>query len=191
MKQALFFSALTIATLSLTGCAPKPVNMILNAPEPLAYSNVYQGQNFKISIQDKREQAHLLKVVDTDGDAVRHAAGSPILENLAKSMKQSFKAQGLTVNDYAGPTIELGIIQLETVVAQTAFDYEASLAVEFKVTVKHTDNQSFDKTFSGHSTRSGVLKYDIALLERDLNALVKQVLADMYADDFIIQSIQA
>ena len=192
MKRALFISALTAGIIGLAGCAAKPVNMILNAPTPLEYSNnlTYMGQNYKVVVQDIRNEKHLLKVIDSDGDAVRHAPGSPIIENLTKSMKQSFQAQGVTVNDYAGAKVILDIVQLETVVEQTALDYEASLSVEFKVTIQYTNNQSFDKTFSGNSTRSGILKYDIALLERDLNALVETVLADIYNDEFIIQAIQ-
>lgn len=188
MNKVLFISALI---LTVVGCAPKPQNMIINPPEPLDYTNTYRGQNFKVVVQDTRREKHLLKVLDSDGDAVYHKPGSPIVENLMMSLKQSFKAQGLTVNDYAGPQLQLDIIQMETVVQQTMVDYDAALSVEFKLTVDHLNNRTYHKVFTGQSTRSGVLKFDLALLERDMNALIKQVLAEMYADKFVQQSIQS
>jgi uncharacterized lipoprotein YajG len=188
MKKALLISALVIA---VCGCAPKPKNMIINTPEPLEYSNIYRGQNFKVVVQDSRREKHLIKVLDSDGDAVLHQPGSPIVKNLSMSLKQSFKAQGLTVNEYAGPKLLLEIIQMETVVEQSMVDYDAALTVEFRLTIDHMNNRSYHKIFTGHSTRGGILRFDLALLERDMNALIEQVLDDMYQDQFVQQTIQS
>jgi uncharacterized lipoprotein YajG len=178
----------TAALLSLTACAPKPMNMIFNPLAQASPVNIYKGQNFKIVVQDQRREKHLLKVLDSDGDAVRHAPGSSIVERLTASIKQSYRAQGLNVNDYAGAAIIIDIIQLETVVSQNIASHQAALSAEFKVTVKDLKHTTH-KVFVGNSKRDGILRFDIALLERDLNALAQTVMADIYADSYIRQAI--
>lgn len=188
-SKGLFFCTLLCALFTISACAPKPVKMIFAPPSEQGQSNLYRGENYQITVNDYRAEKHLLKVIRGD-DTEHHQPGSPIIQNLTKSLKQSFKHQGITVNDYAGDQIIVDIIQLETVVEQTLVDYQASMSVELKVTIKNGNKRTY-KHFTGHSERSNYLKYDLALLERDLNALIERVLADMYADSYIQQSIQA
>lgn len=181
---------LSAVILSVSACAPKPVNLIFVPPSEQGQSNLYRGQNFAVQVNDIRSEKHLLKVLRSD-DTERHDAGSPVVENLAKSLKQSFENQGLTINDYAGNQIIVDIIQLETIVEQTLAGYEAVLSIELKVNIAHANQTSTidSKVFTGHSTRSGYLKYDAPLLERDLNKLIATVLEDIYNDGFVQQSI--
>ena len=185
--KGLIFSTMI---LSITACAPKPVNLIFTPPTEQGKSNTYRGQNYAVKVNDTRRESHLLKVIGS-GDAEYHKAGTPVVQNLEKSLQQSFKNQGLTVNDYAGNQIIIDIIQLETVVEQTLVDYSAVLSIELRVNITRVDNnKSVDnKVFTGHSNRSGYLKYDAALLERDLNKLTATVLDDIYSDGFIQQAI--
>lgn len=187
------FKGLILSTmiLSITACAPKPVNLIFTPPSVQGQSNTFQGQNYAVVVNDVRREKHLLKVLRS-GDVEHHKAGTPVVKNLTQSLKQSYQNQGLTINDYAGNQIIVDIIQFESVVEQTLVDYDAILSIELRVNIAHADkNKTVDnKVFTGHSTRSGYLKYDAALLERDLNKLTAKVLSDIYNDGFIQQSIR-
>lgn len=182
---------LSLVVLSTTACAPKPVNLIFTPPSVQGQSNLYQGQNFAIKVNDIRREKHLLKVL-RGGTPEHHKAGTNIIEKLTGSLKQSYKNQGLTINDYAGNTITIDVIQLETVVEQTVVDYSGVLSIELKVTVAHANQKKNidEKVFTAHSTRDGYLKYDPALLERDLNKLIAVALNDIYNDGFIQKAIR-
>lgn len=186
------FKGLILSTmiLSISACAPKPVNLIFAPPSEQGQSNTYRGQNYAVQVNDLRREEHLLKVLGS-GEPEYHKAGTPVVKHLTKSLQQSFEKQGLTVNEYAGNKIIVDIIQLETIVEQTLVDYSAVLSIELRVNIERTDmNKSVDnKVFTGHANRSGYLKYDAALLERDLNKLIATVLSDIYNDGFIQQSI--
>jgi uncharacterized lipoprotein len=181
---------LLVTMLLLSGCAARPTNMIFSPQDVHSMALIYHGQSYKVAVLDNRNAKHLLKVIDTDGKKQHHQASNSITTKLAESLTSRLSKQGLTISTNVPSTIELSIVQLETVVAQHSLKYDASFAVEFKVTIKR-DNRTFYKTFTGHSTREGVLDFDIARMEADLNQLVTTVLADIFNDQYLIQSIKA
>jgi uncharacterized lipoprotein YajG len=176
--------------LGLTGCSSGPSAMIFSPLKVASITNVYQGQTFKVHVSDNRAEKHLLKVIDSEGNKSRHPSARAVERKLLENFSSGFSGQGLTINPHAGATIKLSIMQMETVVAQASFKYEAALSVEFKVTITR-NSKTFYKTFTGHTSREGILKFDIARLEQDLNLLVTKVMGDIFNDDYIQQSIQA
>lgn len=177
-------------SMPLGGCSTGPSTMIFSPPKVASIANVYQGQTYKVHVSDNRSEKHLLKVIDSEGKKSRHPSANAIERKLLENLSNGFSVQGLTINPHAGATINLSIMQMETVVAQESFKYEAALSVEFKVTITR-DNKTFYKTFTGQTSREGILKFDIARLEQDLNQLVSTVMGDIFNDDYIQQSIQA
>lgn len=188
-KTALMLLAL-LSTSIMTGCSSSPASMIFSPPKVYSMATVYQGQHYDVKVSDNRTQKHLLKVIDSDGKKSHLPANAKVQDKLLENLSSGFSVQGLRITDAAQASISLSIIQLETVVAQADFKYDAALSVEFKVTIKR-GSKTFYKTFTGHTNREGVLQFDIARLEQDLNQLVNTVLGDIFNDDYIRQSIQA
>ena len=176
--------------MALTGCSTGPSAMIFSPQKVVSITHVYQGQSYKVHVSDNRSEKHLLKVIDSEGNKSRHPSANAVERKLLENLSSGFTVQGLTINPHAGATINLSIMQMETVVAQASFKYEAALSVEFKITITR-GSKTFYKTFTGHTNREGILKFDIARLEQDLNQLVKTVMGDIFNDDYIRQSIQA
>ena len=175
---------------ALTGCSTGPSAMIFSPQKVVSITNIYQGQAYKVHVSDNRSEKYLLKVIDSEGNKSRHPSANAVERKLLENLSSGFSVQGLTINPHAGATINLSIMQMETVVAQASFKYEAALSVEFKVTITR-GSKTFYKTFTGHTSREGILKFDIARLEQALNQLVKTVMGDIFNDDYIRQSIQA
>ncbi len=174
----------------LVGCSSGPSTMIFSPSKVTSITNVYQGQTFKVQVSDNRNEKHLLKVIDSEGNKSRRPSKNAVEHKLLENFSSGLAEQGLTINPHAGSTINLSIMQMETVVAQESLKYEAALSVEFKVTITR-NNKTLYKTFTGHTSREGILKFDIARLEQDLNLLATKVMGDIFNDDYIQQSIQA
>lgn len=179
---------LCVLSMTLVGCATKPIGLVITPPATQGEAHTYQRQNFSIEIQDKRQKKHLLKVIRSE-EPVHHEPGNDIFTNLSNSIKQSFDHQGITINPYAGNNILVEVLQLETVVKQNMVTYEASTAIELKITVAKPD-QAWFKVFTGHTDRNGYMNYHVRNLEQDLDTLVAKVLADIYADDYIQSAIR-
>lgn len=182
--------ALCLCALIFTGCSSVPAKMYFSPQPVFSKVPIYQGQSYGLNVVDRRRNKHLLEIIDSDGKKHRRPPANAIETQLAKQLSKGFSGQGLAVSSYSPAQIELSVIQLETVVAQQALKYQASFAVEFKVTIKR-DGKSFYKTFTGHNTREGILQSDVASMEQELNSLAATVLTNIISDTYIQQSIKA
>lgn len=184
-KIALFFCALI-----LTACSSVPSKMYFSPQPVISQNRIYQGQQYIVAVKDDRRAKHLLEIIDKDGKRQRRPAGNVIEQQLSAQLRKGFSRQGLSLDDYSPASIELSVIQLETVLSQQSLQYEASFAVEFKVTVRK-GGKSYFKTFTGHNSRKGVFQSDVAALEQELNSLAATVLSNIFNDSYIQQSIRA
>ena len=180
---------LLLVSILMLGCASTPTKMIFAPTKAYEMATIYNGQQYQINVTDNRRAKHLLKVIADDDKTNYLPAANAVDTQLLDNFSSGLIAQGLNKVNYGTAVIDLSIIQLEAVVAQHPLKYDASFAAEFKVTVSR-NGRTFFKTFTGHSTREGPLRFDVSRMEQDLNQLVKELLGDIFNDQYIVQSIR-
>ena len=165
--------------------------MVFAPQKNYTMATIYNGQSFAIEVDDKRTSKHLLRVTDSDGKKQSYPSSSPINNQLKDNLQTGFAVQGINIDadPAVAPTITLSVNQLEAIVKQDNFEYNAAFVVEFKLQITQ-GNKTFSKIFTGNATNKGILRYDVAKMEQELNKLVSAVFDTIYADLQVRQNIE-
>ncbi len=188
--KALFSLFVIISLAVITGCS-SPHSMVFAPQKNYTMATIYNGQSFAIEVDDKRTSKHLLRVTDSDGKKQSYPSSSPINNQLKDNLQTGFAVQGINIDadPAVAPTITLSVNQLEAIVKQDNFEYNAAFVVEFKLQITQ-GNKTFSKIFTGNATNKGILRYDVAKMEQELNKLVSAVFDTIYADLQVRQNIE-
>lgn len=182
-------SAVLILLATLTGCA-SPTSMVFAPQQNRALQTIYQGQVFSVAVHDQRANKHLLKVIDHSGKKQRYPANTSITNRLQDNFENGLTNQGININDNPSDAhISLSVHQLEAIVEQSRFEYNAAFVVEFKLKVVK-GSRTFTKTFTGNADNNGPLFYDVARMEQELNQLVTAVFSTLFNDPQVRQVIE-
>ena len=73
----------------LTACAAKPIQMQFNPLTQYPNTPLYQGQNYRVEVNDQRREPHLLKVITVTNDTSTHKAVAAVVPNLTQSLNKA------------------------------------------------------------------------------------------------------
>lgn len=188
--HALCFVLFSVISLTLSGCGSAPSHIIL-APQVAAIpSNLYQGQQANLQVQDLRTSGHMLQILTIDKPAKLYSAAKPLSDVLQQQLNKQFSAAGLAMNGVAATQITVIVDSSQISVQQEMVQYKATTDIRLRVIVEK-GQQKQTSHFNSKGSSNGPLKADIAVLERDLNQQLGNLISEIVKSTEIRQFIQS
>lgn len=179
MKQqiTLFFSRFTVLIMlvTLTACSTAPTHLIV-APELTVITNQqYTEQQIQLNVVDMRTGNHIVQILK-EGEAATILSSQQRLEEIiADTLSKAWKSQGLRFNELSEKKVKITIDKAVISVNQKTMSYDTQSEIVLSVEIVNS-TQTLTNTFKIRSNSEGPLKADIAVLERDFNQQLSQVL---------------
>jgi len=173
----------TISLLSLlTACANKPSHVVISPDLTITNGTTaqvkYQDKQASMTITDLRRAQHVVQIIREDQAAEVYSSQAPLNQIIEITLKSEFKKQGLDVNTQANNAIEVIIDNALISVQQEMMQYQVNNELVVRVKVNN-GVQTLSKVFKVRGTSQGPLSADIAVLERDFNQQLTQLLAQV------------
>jgi len=186
-KKALLAITAIIITL-LSGCASSPSHLII-APEITTppISQVVQKQA-SLKVTDMRIANHVVQIL-REGEAATLFSAQERLEDIIKySLSKHWQQQGLFIQTSAVNSIDIEIEKALISITQEMMSYQAKSEIRLTVSINNSQ-QTLTSTFKNHGSSNGPFKADIAVLERNFNQrltnLLQEILINKKINDFI------
>jgi len=178
IKVLAVFSLLTL----ISACANKPSHVVispdLSITNGTSNQQMYQNKQASITITDMRSAQHVVQIIRKDEAAEVYSSQAPLVQIIEKTLTAEFKKQGLGINTQANNAIEIIIDNALVSVQQEMMKYQVNNQLIIRVKVNN-GAQTLSNTFKVRGTSEGPLSADIAVLERDFNQQLAQLLAQV------------
>ena len=179
--------SLTLAVL-LSACANKEKSFVI-APQLLqASAPLTSNKSATLAVSDLRTSDHIVQIFQEDKAAELIASKVPLLQVMKTSLAKSFSLQGISISAQNGNTIDVVIQQAKINVQQSMIDYKVDNIIEIIVTVNNGD-KTLTQSFKTKGNSNGPLFADLAVLERDFNQqlsqLIKQIVSHTEIQQFL------
>lgn len=166
----------------LSACANKPSHVVISPDLTITNSTTnktaYQNKQASLTISDMRSAQHVVQIIRKDEAAEVYSSQAPLAKIIEKTLTSELKKQGLALNVQANNTIEIIIDNALISVQQEMMKYQVNNDLVIRVKVNNGD-QTLSNTFKVRGTSEGPLSADIAVLERDFNQQLAQLLAQV------------
>ncbi len=190
MKFSSFYSKIItfILALGLSGCASIPGHIIV-APDIMVTPVIsHHNKQAQFDVVDMRTASHIVQIM-REGDASTLVSTQEKLEStIRNSLSKHWKKQDLIINNGAINTINILIEKAIINVTQETMKYRAQTEIVLKVTINN-GSQTLTNTFSNSGNSNGPLRADMAVLERNFNQrlanLLQQILVNEKINDFL------
>ncbi|MFT7009270.1 MAG: putative lipoprotein [Colwellia sp.] len=187
-KKNLLLITSLIITVILSGCTSAPSHLII-APEIMSTSvNQHTNQQASLNVVDMRTAVHVVQIL-REGEAATLFSAQERLEDIIKtSLSKHWQQQGLAIQTAAVNSINIVIEKAVISVTQETLSYEVQTEIVLKVTINN-GIQTLTSTFNNRGNSEGPFKADIAVLERNFNQrlanLLQQILANEKINNFL------
>jgi uncharacterized lipoprotein len=163
------------ALMALTACTHQPSHLIVAPQLSLSKHESYQGHQAQLQVSDMRIADHIIEIIEPDKARQIYSSQTRLDTILQKQLAAQYVRQGLSLRLGAENNIALYIDQAKVKVAQQTFKYQVKSEIVMRVIVTNK-KQTLTKTFRQSGTSEGPLQADIAVLERDFNQNLSQLL---------------
>lgn len=187
-KNNLLLIASLITTFLLSGCASTPSHLII-APEIITPSAIQPlDKQAVLNVVDMRTANHVVQIL-RDGEAATLFSAQERLEDIInKSLSKHWQQQGLAIQSSAENSINIAIEKAVISVIQETMSYQVQTEIVLKVTVNNS-LQTLTSTFKNRGNSEGPFNADIAVLERNFNQrltnLLQQILVNKKINNFL------
>ena len=187
-KRLLPIASLIIAFL-LGGCATPPSHLII-APEILTQTAIHHiNKQAILSVIDMRTANNIVQILRKGEAATLLSAQERLEKTITNSLSKHWQQQGLSIQDNAVNTITIAIEKALISVSQETLNYQAQSTIVLKVTINNNE-QTLTSTFKNSGSSKGPFKADIAVLERNFNQRLANVLQQVLSNEKIIQFLK-
>jgi len=184
LKTALVSSLLFITT----ACSTAPTHLIVAPQLYLPASNQLADKQAKINVVDMRTSTHIVQILQKDEAAIILSAEQRIEETIKGVLTKQWPLQGLVLSESAKNNLTVTIEKAIVSVAQESVSYNTQSEIIVKVTIDNS-KQTLTTRFKTRAHSEGALNADIAVLEREFNQhlsnLLKQVLTSKDIKNFL------
>jgi uncharacterized lipoprotein len=182
-KNLLLITSL-IMTFVLSGCTSAPSHLII-APEIMSTSVIqHTDQQASLNVVDMRTAIHVVQIL-REGEAATLFSAQERLEDIIKSsLNKYWQQQGLAIQTTAVNSINIAIEKAVISVTQGILNYEVKTKIVLKVIINN-GLQTLTSTFNNRGNSEGPFKADIAVLERNFNQRLANLLQQILANDKI------
>jgi uncharacterized lipoprotein len=183
---------ITIILSTLLAACTNTTNMIIVSPDLVNHAPTnfqYGTKSLQLSVQDLRTTQHVVEITKKDQSAQLLKSQESLNNIVLKNLSEQFIKQGLNINNLAtnqlAVTIEKALINVEQSLIQHKFSSQITLRVSL-----YNGQQRFNKGYQIKGNGKGPLHADIAVLGRDFNQQLSQLLAQLLSDPELRQLIK-
>lgn len=172
----------------LSGCVNTPSHLII-APEIMTpLETQHLAKQAQLNVIDMRTANHVVQIL-RKGEAATLLSAQERLEDIIKiSLTKHWLQQGLRIQTSAINTIKITIEKAVISVTQETVNYQVQTEIILKVAINNSV-QTLTSTFKNRGNSKGPFKADIAVLERNFNQrlanLLQQILANEQINNFL------
>lgn len=178
-------AAFCIAVLMLvTGCASKAPSMVFHPDLQLIAQQVpaiASSTSVAVKVQDRRGISHVITVSDDSDKKQLISATTPPVETIKQQFTELLSSLRVNTSASATKKLTLYVDMLDVRIKQSHVAHDASMQVQFTLVIE-TSSNTFKKPFYGNMRLEGLFKYDMAVIEKELNLLVESVFQKMLKD---------
>ena len=169
-------------SLSMLACSTTPSNIIVS-PDIMGLSSKinYANKLINLSVQDLRNSAHVVQILQKDKAAVLVNSQSELNEIIQTTLSRQFAMQGLMMNDGASNQFDVSIVKALITVNQTIFKYDTETEITLSVQLANGEN-TLTKNYRRTGKSNGPLSPDLAVLGRDFNQQLTKALNQIVND---------
>jgi len=186
--KTLVFTSVFIAMMTLSGCANIP-NYVIIAPDIATSPAVVYNKETQFNVVDMRTAHHIVQIMRKGEAATLISAQNRLEDTIKNSLRKHWQAQGLVINGNAINTIGISIEKAIISVNQEMMKYTAQTEIVIKVTV-YNGTQTLVNTFTNRGNSDGPLQADIAVLERNFNQRLTNLLQQILANKKISHALK-
>jgi uncharacterized lipoprotein len=174
--------------LSIGGCTNTPSHVII-APDIMQTPDIsYNNKQIKLNVTDMRTSNHIVQIMRKDEAATLISAQNRLEETIKSNLSKHWIKQGLSIQSDAMNIINISIEKAVISVNQEIMEYKVQSEIVLKITITN-GSQTLTNTFKNRGNSEGPLKADIAVLERNFNQrlanLLQQILANKKISNFL------
>ncbi len=177
------------AALILGGCASHPQSLILAPTEPMPTLTAAHSSSVALTSTDHRTDTFLVRIQEGDGPAQLINASSNPRALLESGLRDGLSRQGYAMSGQGQVRMALTLEELRVDVDQSAMRHAANSRATATLVVEQ-DNRQLVKRYQARGELTGVLKVESAVLEREVNDRLNQLLNAMLNDPELHQFIQ-
>ena len=174
-----------IVLLTLGACSSAPTHLIVSPEINSPQDNNYNKTQIQLDVIDMRTSNHIVQISEEDQPAIILSSQQRLDKIIKSTLTQSWQQQGLTFNNLALNKVTILIDKAIISVNQTTLSYDTQSEIVLRVSIKN-NQQTLTNTFKIRSNSNGPLQADIAVLERDFNQQLTQLLSNILASKDII-----
>lgn len=182
--------AITLLLASLVNaCSSTPTHLII-APDIITTSVLhYDNKQAQLEVVDMRTARHIIQILHA-GEAATLLSAQDILDNTIKeTLAKQWQKQGLTISSLATNTISITVEKSIISVTQQRMNYQSQTEIVLKVIVNN-GSQTQTSTFKNRGNSKGPLQADIAVLERNFNQRLTNLLSQILVNEKIYSFIK-
>ncbi|OKY26919.1 YajG family lipoprotein [Thalassotalea sp. PP2-459] len=186
-----FFAISTVIATSAitTACSTTPNAFIVTPQLHLQTNTHYSGQHASVAVEDMRTAHHVLEIIKDDSAAHIVTSRTPLQTDIATAFSAGLKKSGLDVSPTSENQLRLVINQAKITVEQSLSKYASRSVI--RLTAQFSGGEkTLTKTFNSTTTSNGILKADMAVLERDFNQQLSSLLTQVVQDPELQQFVQ-
>lgn len=168
----------TILLLLLSGCSQTPSQFVLAPSQQINETSANNNTFYPLTIEDLRAAQHLIQI-HKKGDPIKVLASNQNIKQVLKNdLIKRLNAHKAT---FHGASYQLNIKEMLITVDQHSLKYESNSRIQLQIIITN-DNNTLTKNFKRNGNSYGPLTADLAVLERDFNLLLGQMLDDIVQD---------
>lgn len=174
--------------LIVSGCTNIP-NHIIVAPDLMTTPPIsYYDKQTQLDVTDMRTSNHIVQIMRKDEAATLISAQHSLEETIKSNLSKHWIKQGLSIQSNAINVLNISIEKAVISVNQEIMEYDVQTEIVLKVTINN-GAKTLTNTFKNRGKSDGPLKADIAVLERNFNQrlanLLQQILVNEKISNFL------
>ena len=188
-KKHLLLATSLVITFLLSACASAPSHLILS-PEIIAQgSKLPSNKQASLNVVDMRTANHIIQILREGEAATLISAHDRLEDTINKSLSEHWQKQGLSIESNAVNSILITVEKAQINVEQKTLNYQADSEIVLKVAVNNS-LQILTSTFTNRGNSNGPFKADIAVLERNFNQRLANLLTQILVNEKINQFLK-
>lgn len=188
--KLLIIKILLLSSTGLFLACSTPIKQVIISPElQLGHSNTYQQKQVQISFSDVRSAKHIVQILRIGEATELYPSQQPIVSIVDKSLSSEFTNNGLRIQSLAINHVDVIIEKALVNVQQELVKYSTSSEIVLRVIINNGQS-TLTKSFKVSGTSIGSLKADIAVIERDFNQQLTQLLTQIVQSKELQKFIQ-
>lgn len=180
-------AVILILVVMLGGCAQTPTHFILAPDQTAGPVQINADGARNLTVNDMRAQQYIIRINRGEEQSTLVSLSQSPIATVEQSLLARFAKHSVSLENV---TYNVDINDLIINVAQQAIKYESASQLTLTVRVNNGAT-TLNKTFKRAGTSHGPLQADLAVLERDFNLLLSQMLDDITTDDELLNLVNS